>query len=59
MAEQAVCIYQIYLSWPNIRQEWEIWRVWSSFFFVGGGFPALYDFFLIYRNGSSLEKETL
>lgn len=36
----------------------QIWRPWTAFFFGGSGFPLIYDFFLIYRNGSSLEKDT-
>ncbi|KAJ9107664.1 hypothetical protein QFC21_001124 [Naganishia friedmannii] len=49
---------QVYLSWPHMRYNYEIWRPWTAFFFGGSGFPLIYDFFLIYRNGSSLEKET-
>ncbi|GHJ90234.1 hypothetical protein NliqN6_6636 [Naganishia liquefaciens] len=49
---------QVYLSWPHMRYKYEIWRPWSAFFFGGSGFPLIYDFFLIYRNGTSLEKET-
>ncbi|KAJ9108027.1 hypothetical protein QFC20_003596 [Naganishia adeliensis] len=49
---------QVYLSWPHMRYKYEIWRPWTAFFFGGSGFPLIYDFFLIYRNGSSLEKDT-
>ncbi len=41
------------------RPRSQIWRPWSTFFMGGGGFPLIYDVFLIYRNSSSLEKDTL
>ncbi|KAI5451137.1 hypothetical protein NCC49_002013 [Naganishia albida] len=55
---QMVSPGQVYLSWPHMRYKYEIYRPWTAFFFGGSGFPLIYDFFLIYRNGSSLEKDT-
>ncbi|KAK6903485.1 derlin-2/3 [Kwoniella mangroviensis CBS 10435] len=45
------------LIWPRILRRYEVWRPLTSFFFGGSGFPLLYDFFLIYRNSSAMEKD--
>ncbi|EIW71044.1 hypothetical protein TREMEDRAFT_59988 [Tremella mesenterica DSM 1558] len=42
--------------WWRITRRWEVWRLVTSFFYGGGGFPFLYDLFLIYRNSSALER---
>ncbi|ORY21749.1 Der1-like family-domain-containing protein [Naematelia encephala] len=44
-------------SWWRITRFYEIWRPITTFFYGGGGFPLLYDFFLIYRNSSALERD--
>ncbi|ADV24433.1 derlin-2/3 [Cryptococcus gattii E566] len=46
------------LLWRRVTHGYEIWRLLTCFFFGGGGFPLLYDFFLIYRNSSSMETDT-
>ncbi|WWC68175.1 uncharacterized protein I206_102098 [Kwoniella pini CBS 10737] len=45
------------LVWPKVIGRFEIWRPITSFFFGGSGFPLLYDFFLIYRNSSAMERD--
>ncbi|WVR04820.1 hypothetical protein IAU60_001832 [Kwoniella sp. DSM 27419] len=45
------------LVWSRVRR-YEVWRPITSFFFGGSGFPLLYDFFLIYRNSSAMERDT-
>ena len=44
------------LSQTARRLTLQIWRPFTGFFYGGGGFPLLYDFFLIYRNSSALER---
>ncbi|KAK8847622.1 hypothetical protein IAR55_005481 [Kwoniella newhampshirensis] len=46
------------LVWKRVTTSYQIWRPVSCFFFGGGGFPLLYDFFLIYRNSSAMERDT-
>ncbi|WVN87257.1 uncharacterized protein L203_102434 [Cryptococcus depauperatus CBS 7841] len=45
------------LSWRRTLRSFELWRPITCFFFGGSGFPLLYDFFLIFRNSSSMETE--
>ncbi|WWC59706.1 uncharacterized protein I303_102268 [Kwoniella dejecticola CBS 10117] len=47
----------IALIWPKVLGRFEIWRPFTSFFFGGSGFPLIYDFFLIYRNSSAMERD--
>ncbi|WVQ98287.1 hypothetical protein IAU59_005410 [Kwoniella sp. CBS 9459] len=45
------------IIWPMVTKRYEIWRIVTSFFYGGAGFPLLYDVFLIYRNSSSMERD--
>lgn len=54
-----VCSLQsLGISLNELSGSTQIYRPLTAFFFGGKGFPLLYDFFLIYRNSSALEKET-
>ncbi|GFZ47970.1 hypothetical protein JCM24511_05717 [Saitozyma sp. JCM 24511] len=46
------------LIWWRVRKDWQVWRPATAFLFGGGGFPFLYDVFLIYRNSTALERDT-
>ncbi|WVQ80228.1 hypothetical protein IAT38_002333 [Cryptococcus sp. DSM 104549] len=46
------------LLWYRVSGWYEIWRPFTCFFFGGGGFPLIYDVFLIYRNSSVMETDT-
>ncbi|ORX35854.1 Der1-like family-domain-containing protein [Kockovaella imperatae] len=54
---QAISPGLVALSWYRVRKFYEVWRPFTAFFFGGGGFPLIYDVFLLYRNSSTLEKD--
>ncbi|CBQ70940.1 conserved hypothetical protein [Sporisorium reilianum SRZ2] len=43
------------LYWPWVISRFHIHRIFTSFFFGGGGLKLLFDVFLLYRNSSDLE----
>ncbi|TKY87706.1 hypothetical protein EX895_003287 [Sporisorium graminicola] len=43
------------LVWPWVISRFHIHRIFTSFFYGGGGLKLLFDFFLLYRNSSDLE----
>ncbi|PWN53430.1 DER1-domain-containing protein [Violaceomyces palustris] len=47
--------YNYLLWWPAIWKKYQVWRIYTSFFYGGSGLPLLFDTFLLYRNSSDLE----
>lgn len=47
--------YRFALFWPLVIRKFHIHRIFTSFFYGGGGLKLLFDVFLLYRNSSDLE----
>lgn len=48
--------YIIWLPRNIFSRKLELWRVYTSFFFGGGGIPFIFDTFLLFRNSNDLEE---
>jgi len=40
-----------------VTQRFELWRIWSSFFFGGTGFTYLFELVMLYRSSNALELD--
>jgi len=47
--------YKILFAWHLVKGG-EVWRIPSSFFFGGMGFPFIFDMMMLYRNSDNLES---
>jgi len=47
----------VFLSSLVLRR-WEIWRIYTSFFYGGSGLQYIFDFVMLYRNSDQLESRT-
>ncbi|EST05749.1 Derlin [Kalmanozyma brasiliensis GHG001] len=47
--------YRFALFWPLVTRKYEIHRIFTSFFYGGGGLKLLFDLFILYRNSNDLE----
>ncbi|GAC98864.1 hypothetical protein PHSY_006459 [Pseudozyma hubeiensis SY62] len=52
---QITSAYRFVLFWPLVIRKFHVHRIFTSFFFGGGGLKLLFDVFLLYRNSSDLE----
>ncbi|GFR43924.1 hypothetical protein Agub_g5060 [Astrephomene gubernaculifera] len=51
--------YLIYLSWPRVLSHFEIWRLVTTFFYLGGvSFPWLFKMMWLLTYGKTLETST-
>lgn len=46
------------MHWPYITRDLQLWRLVTSFCFVGQGIAVLFDLFLVHRTSVSLETDT-
>lgn len=52
---QIMSPYVFFLWWPAITGKFQIWRLFTSFFYGGSGIQLLFDIFLLLRNSTDLE----
>jgi len=48
--------YPIFFDWRRVRDRFEIWRAFTSFFFAGSGMSLIFDIAMLYRNSTALEE---
>ncbi|KAI0044304.1 DER1-domain-containing protein [Auriscalpium vulgare] len=53
---QLVSPYKVVFVKDLVVYNWEIWRVWSSFFLGSSGINFIFDFAMLYRTSNQLEE---
>ncbi|KAI0263044.1 DER1-domain-containing protein [Gloeopeniophorella convolvens] len=54
---QLLSPYKVVFVRQLVTQKFELWRVWSSFFFGGSGLNYVFEFIMLYRSSNSLELD--
>jgi len=49
--------YKVFFVRALVTQRFEVWRVWSSFFFGGSGLNYVFELIMLYRNSNALELD--
>ncbi|MCO5585310.1 hypothetical protein L7F22_039243 [Adiantum nelumboides] len=52
---QILSPYVFFLWWPSVIGKFQVWRLFTSFFYGGSGIQLLFDIFLLLRNSTDLE----
>ncbi|KAF8583840.1 DER1-domain-containing protein [Ramaria rubella] len=52
---QLVSVYKVVYHYTLVFKGFEVWRLWTSFFFGGSGINFLFDFIMLYRTSDALE----
>ncbi|KIJ51332.1 hypothetical protein M422DRAFT_223858 [Sphaerobolus stellatus SS14] len=52
-----VSVYKVLYHRDFVLRQFEIWRVWSTFFYGGSGINFLFDFVMLYRTSDGLESQ--
>jgi len=54
---QLLSPYKVVFVRELVMQRFELWRIWSSFFFGGTGFSYLFELVMLYRSSNALELD--
>lgn len=52
---QLLSPYKVIFATKFVTQRFELWRIWSSFFFGGGGLNYIFGLVMMYHNSNTLE----
>jgi len=54
---QILSLSRLVLVWPLVIRRFELWRVWTTFFYGGTGLGYLFELVMLYRSSASLELD--
>ncbi|KAI0088898.1 DER1-domain-containing protein [Irpex rosettiformis] len=53
---QLVSPYRLFYVTELVFKKFELWRLYTSFFYGGGGFQYIFDFVMLYQNSNAVES---